>query len=483
MIRSKFSFSTIFAVLLGMCMTSCSSDDYSSPLKNQTVGDQTFEAGATSKTITIGAEDISKCTASSSANWCSVAIQVSSVVINVQPNETYEERQATVTLTDPEDATTLSFRVVQSQNNAILVDGQTFKVPEEGGEVSIKVQSNVSYTVDIPASAAWLTKASSTRGLTSSTIVLKASKNDSGDERETMVKLIDSASGTSSQFTVKQELTPVVTLDKTEFNLDEIGGEIEVRVNANIALDIKFGADWLSDGGKTETGGFNFVQKIKVAAITDNQGSREATVSFSDKDGKWNIKKDITVKQIKSLSIQDSNVEIMIGKSFSLNVINNTGGTLSWKSSNTSVATVNSNGKVTGMSKGTATITVTSSDGKHSDQCTVTVKDITDLITARSGGGSIVMINDLIRYGSSLGWVFANNSSETVTLKSLQLVDGVTGSEGNIMTVDKNVPAGSSVSYSTTIGLLGIHAPVTCRFRYVYNGKEYMTTAVYSSIW
>ena len=93
------------------------------------------------------------------------------------------------------------------------------------------------------------------------------------------------------------------------------------------------------------------------------------------------------------------------------------------------------------------------------------------------------MINDLIRYGSSLGWVFANNSSETVTLKSLQLVDGVTGSEGNIMTVDESVPAGSSVSYSTTIGLLGIHAPVTCRFRYVYNGKEYMTTAVYSSIW
>lgn len=63
----------------------------------------------------------------------------------------------------------------------------------------------------------------------------------------------------------------------------------------------------------------------------------------------------------------------------------------------------------------------------------------------------------------------------------MQLVDGVNGSEGNIMEVNADVAAASSVAYSTTIGLLGIHAPVTCRFRYEYNGKEYMTTAVYES--
>ena len=51
------------------------------------------------------------------------------------------------------------------------------------------------------------------------------------------------------------------------------------------------------------------------------------------------------------------------------------------------------------------------------------------------------------------------------------------------MEVNEDVAAGGSVSYSTTIGLLGIHIPVTCRFRYEYNGKEYMTTAVYQSLW
>ena len=174
---------------------------------------------------------------------------------------------------------------------------------------------------------------------------------------------------------------------------------------------------------------------------------------------------------------------MLVGENYTLNVVNSSGKSLSWKSSNTSVATVNSSGKVTGVSKGNAIITVETSDGKYSDKCTITVKDITDFITVKPGGSSIMMINNLIQYGSILGWSFNNNSPQTVRLKSLQLVDGVTGNEGNIMSVDKDVAAGSSVSYNTTIGVLGIHAPVTCRFRYVYNGKEYMTTAVYDTMW
>ena len=92
-----------------------------------------------------------------------------------------------------------------------------------------------------------------------------------------------------------------------------------------------------------------------------------------------------------------------------------------------------------------------------------------------------MMINDLIRYGSSLNWRFSNRSSESVDLKTMQLIDGVTGSEGNLMTVGVTIPAGESVSYSTTIGLLGIHAPVTCKFVYEYNGNEYTVEAVYQN--
>ena len=47
--------------------------------------------------------------------------------------------------------------------------------------------------------------------------------------------------------------------------------------------------------------------------------------------------------------------------------------TLTWRSNSTGVATVNSSGVVTGVSAGTATITVTTQDGNKSATCTVTV--------------------------------------------------------------------------------------------------------------
>lgn len=56
---------------------------------------------------------------------------------------------------------------------------------------------------------------------------------------------------------------------------------------------------------------------------------------------------------------------------------------LSWTSSNPAVASVDSNGKVTSVSAGSAVIRVTTEDGEHTDSCTVTVG-----IAGNSGGTS-----------------------------------------------------------------------------------------------
>ena len=58
---------------------------------------------------------------------------------------------------------------------------------------------------------------------------------------------------------------------------------------------------------------------------------------------------------------------------------------VSWKSSNTDVATVNTKGVVTGVGTGTATITVTTADGGYTAQCTVTVTDPSKPALAEDG--------------------------------------------------------------------------------------------------
>ena len=50
--------------------------------------------------------------------------------------------------------------------------------------------------------------------------------------------------------------------------------------------------------------------------------------------------------------------------------------TVSWSSSDSTVASVDTNGKVTGESAGSATITVTTVDGNKTDSCTVTVTSV-----------------------------------------------------------------------------------------------------------
>lgn len=479
--QNQFIFACLIIFVLSVSISSCSKDDYSSPLKGKTINDMTFESSQSSTSVVIGDADMGGFSVASSDMWCHATLQGNNVIVDVLANDTYVERYATITITDSGDNTSISFKVIQKQNNAILIDGSAYTIPEEGGEVSINIQSNVRYSVDIPSNVDWLTiSGSSTRALESSTIILKASRNDSGDERETTVKLSDSTSGIASQFTIKQGLTPNVSIDIEEYEADELGGDFEIAVNSNISLDLNSSDDWISSIGIIEGDGFDFVQKFRVASLPGDVKSRTAKVIFTDKSGKWNIEKYVTVKQTKKLIIQDNDVRILIGKKHLLSVINNTGSSLSWESSDTSVAVVNSNGEVTANGVGSATITITSDDGKYSDQCTIVVQDISDFVTARAGGGAVMVINGLVQYGSSLSWIFTNNSIETVKLLSMQLVDGANGYEGNIMSIDTDVPAESSVGYSTTIGLLGIHAPVTCRFRYEYNGKEYMTTAEYN---
>ena len=476
---------TKFVVFLFVASFISCGEDYSSPLKGQTVEDVVFEAasfGNASKTISFGNEDLSKCVLTYNSNWCDVTIQGSSIVISVQNNGTYEERQAIITITDPEDGTTLSFKVVQQQNNAIIVDGEKFEIPEEGGEIIVKVQSNVNYNVDIPTNATWLTKvSSSTRGLSNSTIKLKADKNNSGDIREAVVKLSDSASGTTSQITVKQKLTPVVAIDKEEVTIDEFGGDFNIAISSNIPLDIKSDADWVVLGDKTSTGDFSFDQKVKVKALPGSTNSRSASIIVTDKDGKWELRKVVSIKQNLSLSIQSDDFEIYEGESYTIKLINNTGKTVSWKSSNNSVATVDSSGKVTGVGKGTAKITVSSADGKYSDQVTVTVKyyDITSYISASTSAGltSIVSSSGSF-YGYFVSSTIKNGSNKSITVNKCTIYEGgsLLGTETDFGTAK----AGGTKSVSVR----NAYIDITTRsykfvWEYSYNGKTYTYTSNY----
>ena len=91
------------------------------------------------------------------------------------------------------------------------------------------------------------------------------------------------------------------------------------------------------------------------------------------------------------VSLNKSSTTITVGKTEQLTAIFEpsyaTNKNVSWTSTNESIATV-SGGLVTGISEGTATITVTTVDGGKTAQCIVTVMPITYDITASVTGGN-----------------------------------------------------------------------------------------------
>lgn len=102
---------------------------------------------------------------------------------------------------------------------------------------------------------------------------------------------------------------------------------------------------------------------------------------------------------------------------------------------------------------------------------------VTDNISASFAGGAYSSINGLISSGSQLMWRFTNNSTESVTLTGIQLINGSTGAEGNnMLTTEVEVAAGSSKTYTVTVGAAGIREPKV-RFTYTYNQATYYVEA------
>lgn len=80
----------------------------------------------------------------------------------------------------------------------------------------------------------------------------------------------------------------------------------------------------------------------------------------------------------------------------------------SWKSSNTSVATVSSSGTVKGVGGGTATITVTSDDGGYTSKCTVTVTVPVPDVAGRAKNSAISTLeND--GFDTSVSYNYSND--------------------------------------------------------------------------
>jgi len=168
-----------------------------------------------------------------------------------------------------------------------------------------------------------------------------------------------------------------------------------------------------------------------------------ATITVKSEDDKKTSTCKVTVSDeiiyVTDVTLNTNDITLYTGKSTTLaanvNPGNATNKKVTWKSSNTSVATVDQNGKIMAFAPGTSTITVTTADGNKNATCNVTVKNETINVTGVTLNKSTLSLNS----GSSETLIAtvtpSNATNKKVTWKSSNAEIAKVDSTGKVTAV------------------------------------------------
>ena len=175
--------------------------------------------------------------------------------------------------------------------------------------------------------------------------------------------------------TVRTHVTSI-SLDKSEATIN-VGGTLTLYATIAPSNASNKSVTWSSDDTSIAT--------VSTSGEITAVGLGLTTITAKTVDGEFTASCSVTVLQkAESITLDNKSLEIYVGEepiTLTATVLpeNTNDKSVTWTSSNNSVATVDENGKVTGVFSGKITITVKTNDGSDlSDTCEVTVKMRTD---------------------------------------------------------------------------------------------------------
>lgn len=193
-----------------------------------------------------------------------------------------------------------------------------------------------------------------------------------GDGDATITATVDGVSATTDTITVTTPVVKVSGVSLSASNLKlAVGGEpstLTATVEPNNATNKN--VSWSSSDPEVATVADGVVTPVKAGA---------ATITVTTEDGEYSVTCKVTVIQpATGITLDKQKVALAGAATEQLKaavIPAEANQTVVWKSSNESVATVDQTGKVTAVSKGAATITVSTEDGVYSQDCAVTVSN------------------------------------------------------------------------------------------------------------
>lgn len=219
--------------------------------------------------------------------------------VSVQPNETYDERNAAVLLTCGNAKQTIT--VTQKQKDALLVSSNKVEMDATGGTFGIELQSNVSVSYEIEESAkSWLTASpsSTTRGLTASTLSFQVTENPDNAVRQAVITL--RGNDLTEQVTVYQAGSePAILLSQKEYTVPSDGETIQVELKSNTSYKVVMpDVPWITEAS---TRAFSAYTHYFTVAANEGYDARTAEIYFVDEEN--GLQEKVIVTQVQKDAI------------------------------------------------------------------------------------------------------------------------------------------------------------------------------------
>ena len=202
------------------------------------VSDLVFEAEGGEKEFTIYCN--SDWTITNESEWCKTTVNQgngnSKIIVTVGVYSEMEDRNTNLTVKAGNITKVLT--VTQKDGDAIILSKDKFDIPEEGGNVTVEVKSNIQYEVSIPSQFQnWIKHEPETKAITVKNFTFTILENKEYEKREGYIVF----NGNSLKDTVHiyQTADPrTLILSKDTYNISSAKESIEVELKSNVDYSI-----------------------------------------------------------------------------------------------------------------------------------------------------------------------------------------------------------------------------------------------------
>ena len=284
---------------------------------------------------------------------------------------------------------------------------------------------------------------------------------------------ITASAGDKSATCAVSVIIPVtsITLNKTSLTLEKGSYEVlTATVSPQNATNKE--VKWTSSD--------DAVASVDNGVVTAHKAG-DATITASVADFSATCKVSVIVP-VTSITLSSLELTMKVGETALLEATilpeDATDKTLVWDSSDTNIATVDG-GRITAV--GFGTVFISAQAGYQVETCVVTVlTDSPEGVTAKYLGGDFTAVNGFIPSGS-IDFSVTNMSTETITVKTVQLFDGMIEGKSETLSLGEDIAPGNSHEWSFDIPAGGLNYPVAL-FTYTYRGEEYTCFAQYKEV-